>query len=186
MNLIVVLFLLLVSLSMAKEQSLNMGQYNVSFDLNTTLAYNSSNTSFKDGGTFGGTKYQTCSVWLNSTNNFALLTIAQFDDAMNGDLTSTESSISEFLNELGYEVTLYNITIDGRNGILGIGEDYNGDSMFAAQYWYSQKSCSNNYLEHNYTNVLIESNYPWNNATFSLLKSIHIVWPEMTQCKKLN
>lgn len=171
MMLIIVLSLLLVSVSSAKHESLTVGPYNISFDLNTTLNYSVNNTSLKAGGTYGGTKYETYSAWLNSTSNFALVTVAHFDDAMCGDLDNTQSSVNDFLLELNcHNITIYKPTINGQPGILGIGVNSNGDSMFAAQYW--QKSSTSFSAPYD-INVLIESDYPWD-TTFSLLKSIQV------------
>lgn len=165
---IIILSLLLISVSSAKHESITVGRYNISFDLNTTLNYSVNNTSFKAGGTYGGTKYNTCSAWLNSSSYFALITVAHFYDTMCGNLDDTQSSVEHFLQELNYtKINIYKMTIDGQSGIVGHGVNFNGDSMFAAQYW--QKS-STSYD----TNVLIESDYPWDNTTFSLLKSIQV------------
>ena len=170
MVLIIVLSLLLVPVSSAKHESITVGPYKISFDLNTTQNYSVNNTTFKAGITYDGTKYNTSSAWLNSSSNFALVTVAHFNDPMCGDLTDTQSSVSDFLQELNYnKIETNKIKIDGQQGIVGHGVNSNGDFMFAAQYW--QKSGT--YFNAPYdTNVLIESDYPWYNTTFSLLKSI--------------
>lgn len=181
MVLIIVLSLLLISVSSAKDESLILGQYNISisFDSNfTTLAYSVNHTSLK-GGTYGGTGYLTNTTWLNSTSNFALITVAHFNNTMCEDPDNTESSVNDFLQELKYSsIKIYNMPIDGqKNGILGVGVNSNGDSMFAAQYW--QKS-SKYFDTPSDINVLIESNYPWDDGTFRLLQSIRVT------CKGLN
>jgi len=75
----------------------------------------------------------------------------------------------DFLQGLSYNHTINNRTIDNQSGILGIGVNSSGDFIYAAQYWRTFKAPCN-------TNVLIVSNYPWDDGTLSLLKTIHVVF----------
>ena len=166
MMLIIVLSLLLVSVSLAKHESLIMGPYKVSFDLNTTQEYKVNNATNKPSETYCGVKYETYTTVLYNNNNFALITIASFADKMNKN--DIQYNVEDFLRGLNYyNIETHNRTIDNQSGVLSVGVDSNGDCMFAAQYWPTFNTSGD-------TNVLIESNYPWDNETLSLLKTIRI------------
>ncbi len=166
MVLIIILSLFLISVSLAKHESLIMGPYQVSFDLNTTKEYRVNNTTAKHSETYCGAKYDTYTTLLNNNNEFALITVAYFVDKMNKSYDT--KSNENFLEGLKYhDIKTYNRTIDNQSGILSVGENSNGDCMFAVQYWPTFNTSG-------YTNVLIESNYPWNNEMLDLLKTIRV------------
>jgi hypothetical protein len=164
---LILVYLLLISVPSAKNESLIMGPYNVSFDLNTTQPY-LVNNSTKHSETYWGTKYDTYTIMLNSSRNFALITVVDFK-YMKQSANDTQSGVEDFLQGLSYNHTINNRTIDDQSGILGIGVNSAGDFMYAAQYWPTFKASCN-------TNVLIVSNYPWDDGTLSLLKTIHVVF----------
>ena len=143
-----------------------MGPYKVSFDLNTTQEYRVNNATTKPSETYCGAKYETYTTILNNSNNFALITVAYFADKMNKN--DIQYNIEDYLRGLNYyNIETLNRTIDNQSGVLSVGVDSNGDCMFAAQYWPTFNTSGD-------TNVLIESNYPWDNETLSLLKTIRI------------
>jgi len=168
---ILILFLLLVSLSSAKQESLIMGPYKVSFDLNTTQAYNINNAiPATYGETYGGISYVTYTTQINDSNNTALIIISYFSsNQMDKEIYAMKSSIQDSLsNSPYYDSDIYDRTIDGNAGILGVGENFKGDSQrFLAEYWPMFNASGD-------TKIRIQSGYPWENGTLSLLRTIHV------------
>lgn len=161
--LIVVLLLLLISISSAKQQFLEMGSYNVSFDLNTTSWYNISNVT-EHSETYCGAEYDVFTTILNNSQNFAFIVLTCFSINMDKSRDQMQYEIEKYLGGLGYNDTAtYERKIDGKSGIMGIGANSNRDYMFATNFW----------LPDGNTYVLIVSNYLWSNETLNLLKSIH-------------
>lgn len=170
---VIVLSLLLVSTSLAKYESLTIGPYRISYNLESTQPHSISNAT-KHSETYCGEKYHAYTTMLSSNGNFAFITIADFEeDNMSKSPFSTKSEIEDFLQGFSYyNIRFYNRTVDNQEGVLGVGVNHNGDLMYAAQYWMkSDATCIN---ASTCTNVLIESNYPWDNGTLSLLKTIRV------------
>lgn len=157
----------MLSMSTAKNETFIMGPYMVSFDLNLTQEYNAKNET-KHLETYSGIKYDAYIIELNSDGNFALISIAYYNDTMNKSIEDMRPNGEDFLRSLNnYNIKTHNRTIDNQPGVLSIGANSNGDCMFAAQYWASLTKYGD-------TSILIKSNYPWDNGTLSLLKTIHV------------
>jgi hypothetical protein len=176
MVLTIFLSLLLVTAASAKYESLIIGPYNISFDLNTTRNYSLSNAT-KQSETYCGAKYDTYTIILSNKSNSALITIADFKNKIDKGINNIQSNFEDYLRGLNYynNIVTYNRTIDNQSGVISVGLNSNGDPMFAAQYWAKRNSSSikkpNASSE---TNVLIMSNYPWDDGTLNLLKTIHV------------
>jgi hypothetical protein len=175
MVLIIFLFLLLVSVSSAKY--ITMGPFNVFFDLNTTQPYSVNGTN-RSGETYGGAEYHAYTTTLKSNSNFAMITVACFADIMNKSTINLQSNNEDFLTGLKYGnniKTTCERKIDNQPSVLSVGENSNRDSMFAAEYWQKfNASCGTKINACGDTNVLIESNFPWNSGTLSLLNTIQV------------
>ena len=138
-----------------------------SFDLNITQEYNVKNET-KHLETYSGVKYDVYTIELNSEDNFALISIAYYNDTMNKNIEDMRSNGEDFLRSLNnYNIKTHNRTIDNQSGVLSIGANSNGDCMFAAQYWAKL-------TQYGETNILLESDYPWDSGTLNLLKTIHV------------
>lgn len=170
-SIILILSLLLVSVSSAKQESLTMGPYKVSFDLNTTQEYSINNTiPVEYAETYGGISYVIYQTKINDSNNIAFITVNHFSsNQMNKDIDEMKSNIRDVLsNSPYYDCDTYDRIIDGKSGVLGVGENYEGDSnWFLAEYWPMFNMSSD-------TKVSINSYYPWYDGTLSLLKTIHV------------
>lgn len=160
-----------MSVSIAKQESLTMGPYKVSFDLNTTHEYSINNTiPVEYAETYGGISYVSYQTEINDSNNIAFITISYFSsNQMNKDIDEMKSNIRDtLLNSPYYDYDTYDRIIDGKSGILGVGENYEGDSnRFIAQYWPMFNMSGD-------TKVSINSYYPWDDGTLGLLKTIHV------------
>jgi hypothetical protein len=166
---ILILSLLLVSVSSAKQESLTMGPYKVSFDLNTTQEYSINNTiPVQYGETYGGTSYVIYQIIINDSNNSASILVNYFANQMEKDIDTIKSNIESSSYEHNkYDRTYYR-TIDGKLGVLGVGENYAEDSpQFYAEYWPMFNVSGD-------TGIRIFSSYPWDDGTLSLLKTIHV------------
>ena len=171
--LILVLSLLLITVSSAKHETVTVGPYEVSFDLNTTQEYNINVTKPIYSDTYGGIKYVAYIFDLKNTSlNIPLARITVFlynNTSMEKSIEKMDSSTKQSLYGLGYHnVKTYNRIIDGQQGILGTVDRYDAPSLFFAVYW---PTTSNNLGD---TWVSIRSIYPWEPETLSILKTIHV------------
>jgi hypothetical protein len=167
MTLIMVLSLLLVSVSLAHQESLITGPYKISFDLNTTEDYRVNNMT-KNSETYCGMKYEAYTMVLSTDYNLALITVTHFADKMDKSIYNIQNYINILLSSLNYySIVIHNRTIDNQSGVLGVGVNTYGDCMYAAEYWPIFSTSGE-------TNVQIETNFPWENETLSLLRTISI------------
>lgn len=170
-ELIIGFYLLLVSVSLAEHESLIAGPYKISFDLNATHNANITETHLE---TFSGTKYDTYTIILNNTNNFAFITAVHFSENISED----DHNVEGFLRGFDcHDITPpYERKIDNQTGILCVGVTPDGDIMYATQYWPKlDMSCIKGE-----TNVQIDSNYPWDDGTLAILNTIHV---ELCSCR---
>jgi hypothetical protein len=172
MELIMGFSLLLASVSLAENESLIAGPYKISFDLNATHSAN--NTTETHSETFSGSRYDAYTIMLNNSNNFAFITALHFAENLSNNMSKDDKGVyfvEDFL--LGfdcYNITMHERTIDNRSGVISVGVDSNGNPMYAAQYRpMLDASCIKGETE-----VLIVSNYLWDDGTLSLLKTIHV------------
>ena len=158
---------LLISESSARPESVIMGPYKVSFDLNTTQKYTINVSQPESGQTYGGVKFVMYEMWLENTSlNYSLASIGVtfFGTSMDGSAQVMKSEIQEYLSSKGYYSNKdYDRIIDKKPGILGVGENPNRITLFQALYW-----------SHDDTKVDIISIYPWEPETLGLLNSIHV------------
>jgi len=127
---ILVLFLLLMSVSFAKQESLEMGSYNVSFNLNTTQGYNISNVT-EHSETYCGAEYEVFTTILNNSHNFAFIVLTCFSLNMDKSQDLMQYEIEKYLGGLAYnDIATYGRKIDGRDAIIGKGVNSNGDCLF--------------------------------------------------------
>lgn len=166
--LIVVLSLLLISISLAKQEVFEMGPYNVSFDLNATGKYQLKDGNITCSETYEGAKYNTYTKMLSDSNNFVVIVIVYFANKMDKSTNHMQNEVNDYLMRSGYNLKDTNYRVFGaKNVFFGIGENFDRDRMFVAEYW----------LTHPYkgdSNVLIVSTYPWEGETLSLLKTIDV------------
>jgi hypothetical protein len=168
--LILILSLLLMSVSSAKQESLIMGPYKVSFDLNTTQKYEINNTEVKYGETYGGTEYVRYNREVKNNSNLGvIIQTTYYTDTMNKDVYDSKSDLETVFQNLDnyYNIKSYERLIDDQPGALVVGKNLEGDSLFAAGYWPKLNLSGD-------TQMVIISTYPWENGTLSLLKTIHV------------
>ena len=160
---------MLVSVSLAKEESLIMGPYKVSFDLNTTQKYSINNTiPVEYGETYGGIPYVVYRTIISAKNDSAAIYVNYFANKMNTNNDKTKSEIRDSSSSWFFDFDIYDRIIDGQSGVLGVGEsDRLGGSVFDAIYWSAFNTTGD-------TKVKITSFLPWENGTLSLLKTIHV------------
>ena len=167
--LILILSLMLVSVSSAKQESLIMGPYKVSFDLNTTQKYCINNTMPATyGETYEGISFVIYNTIISATNDSAEISVFYYAHKMDKNLDRTKSDITDSSISWSFDFDLYDRIIDGQSGVLGVGEsDQLGGSVFNAIYWPAFNTTGD-------TKVQIMSFLPWNDGTLSLLKTIHV------------
>jgi hypothetical protein len=164
--LILIMSLLLIMVSSAKQESLTMGPYKVSFDLNTTDKYYVSHGPINHEETYGGIKYVMFTGFISSNgSSYANIEITCVDsNEIDRSLDKAKSGIKDLLQANGFHyVDIYNRVINGEPGILEVGKNYGGDVLFCASYWLLNNTC-----------IMIQSNYPWDDGTLSLLKTIRV------------
>jgi len=175
---ILILSLLLISVSSAKHEVVTMGPCRVSFDLNTTQKYTINVSKPDYGETYSGDKYVGYDLWLVNTDlrpedtrlyQPASIYLSLFNNTtMDKSIESMKSSIGDDLSNQGiYSYETHNRIIDGQPGVIGVGEDSNGYTFLAANYWSTLTDLRD-------TKIQIFSLYPWKPETLSLLKTIHV------------
>lgn len=160
---------LLVALSMmasAGQVNEKLGPYKLSFDLNITDPYNLVVYPAMAKETYAGTGYTEYQMEINDTvppipgswsvKKHFLITIDHYE--------STFASIDRKTLE-SYDKTVYNRTIDGKDGFLIVQSfpAFPELNIFHLAYLLDPQ-----------TVVIAESGFPWDEGTLQLLKTIHI------------
>lgn len=168
---------MLISISSASSALVNTsaGPYNISFDLNTTMNYTvapqetvlllNPNTTQHSVGIL--------------TSNSSWAGIAVFDQENLTDSTNTSDRTVLGLAMLAAyytNVTVDDIVIDGKDGMLASGELPTGDMIYRAWYWLDSKSCECGPVSVGKAKVEVMSLYP-QNVTDSLLDTLHVEAP---------
>jgi hypothetical protein len=165
--------LVLASVSVAQQENLTVGPYKVCFDLNAAQEYNIDNL-IKHSETYCGFKYDAYTIIPSTSKNLALVTIVHFADEMNTSGCNMQNCIETLLESLNCtSIEIHTRAIDNQTGVLGVGANPDNQWIYAAEYWPTLNASGD-------TNVLIQSNYPWDNETLNLLRTITIEWVNNT------
>jgi hypothetical protein len=175
---VVALALLLSSVALATPDSSQLGQYTVSFDLNTDTQYQKSVVEPTEAGV------QTLSQLRIFTDNStaASISVVEYKDLTDATISMHKSLMTFQMILSGFNVTsVEDMTIDGKPGFveesvpvssaLGMPADA---KLYSAMYWIDSAACGDcGAVSAGKTYVAVSSSYP-QDITQSLLSSLHV------------
>jgi hypothetical protein len=142
------------------------GPDDVSFNLNRTDPYAIELYPAIAQETYEGVTYKSYNIKINNTssselgfnlNKNALIVVSHFDGA-----AFNKKDMIKLYDQWMSVVTLYNRTIDDKDGMLAVADIF------------GLKKFSFMYLLDSQTTVAVDSTFPWDDGTLSLLKTIHV------------
>lgn len=163
-----ILFFLALAIFMvpctALPESVHLGKYNVSFDAGFS-SYDIVKDPIKSTETLEGDKYSIYSMNVfNGSNHdlgIAIIGINEYEEDQK--FPSNDAAVKTFRS--GY-IDATTRSIDGVTGIITSTELDNGITVYLAQFHPK--------FNPERVNVTVISNYPWDEGTLQLLKTIHI------------
>ncbi|RQW77731.1 MAG: hypothetical protein EHM14_13700 [Methanothrix sp.] len=181
---VVALALLLSSVALATPDSSQLGQYTVSFDLNTDMQYQKSVVEPTEAGV------QTLSQLRIFTDNStaASISVVEYKDLTDATISMHKSLMTFQMILSGFNVTsVEDMTIDGKPGFveesvpvssaLGMPADA---KLYSAMYWIDSAACGDcGAVSAGKTYVAVSSSYP-QDVTQSLLSSLHVEMGQAT------
>jgi hypothetical protein len=181
MRLILALAVMLMGALIAAgvPETIIVGPYNVSFDLNTTIPHSFQVTT-KPIQTNDSTTY----MMLMRTNNTTMgnVAIIEYKNLTDSTLNLGKIVAEKSLISYGFAFNMSTLPerIDGRNGTITMGLDTNKTIVFLINYWLDSKDCECGPVSVGKINVEAISFYP-PIVTWNLLSSLHV---EKAQQKK--
>ena len=181
---VLILIFLFTSTVAAESDSVTIGPYKVSFDLNIFENYSIDTTGPKDSETlYDNTPFRGYFVTVNSSKYYAIISISRFGRIMytknETDMQNQKAVLASACDD--QYVHTINQRIDGHDGLMSMSNNCNlknfghiGHNTFLAEYWIDEVDNYGN------TSCMILSSFPWENGTASLLKTIHV--EELSDC----
>lgn len=162
-----IIVLILFPMACGETKSEPIGPYTISFDIGGAQGYSIKNYTQENNKyrTYDLKEFDVYSLVINTSQNFALISIANFkENKMNSSMYQCQKYLEKYMNCLGYDVDPKpNKKVDGCKGILYEGFNRTtGDKIYAIEYWNSL----------NTRDVLIISDFPWPQETSKLIESI--------------
>lgn len=155
------ILLTLVVPSVSIPESVQMGGYNLSFDIGQN-ALNISLPTEISTETLDGTPLNQSSVTI--TGNDKCIMVIGVGKSSRMATSDIKHEMKEMLkNTVKTEAPVYDRTIDGHDGAISNFEGPDDSNWYSAMW-----------LMNNTTGVFVMSSYPWDEGTLSFLKTIHI------------
>lgn len=169
-RLILALAFLLIFTASAKEELVEVGSYKVSFNMDTSSSYKLNMTPPGEDDIF--------KAGISGKNDFAYISAGPVKSDTDTSSEKSKSIVEYMFDDLPAdlkpnEVQYYKREIDGQQAVLGVGV-YSNFRMFYASYFKEVP-------ESGYVMVIIESLYPWNDGTESLLNSLKVEYTPTEQ-----
>jgi hypothetical protein len=165
LTLILVTFFYIQAIACAVPYNATIGPYTVSFDMGFSNYY-FTESPWKATESLSGQKYEVGSVdvYKNSDHAEGIAIIAITHNDEDQSFLSPSASAKKSFGEVSDSATVR--TIDGVSGSIATVKLDNGITICMAQYHPT--------FDPKRLNVSIVSNYPWDDGTLQLLKTIHI------------
>jgi len=155
---LILVLLLLGSMASAEQESLSIGQYNVTFDMGDVGLY-TTNITEKDSRFYAK---------ITSENNSAVIIGYETTAA---DMDIAKENVLDLLNQGGINdtnVSLYKRTIDDQMAIFAVAHRADGRPVFLASYPEYLAAYGTAFY------VVVFSNYPWDEGTRNLLDTLQV------------
>jgi hypothetical protein len=154
------------------SEKVMLGTYNVSFDMNTTEDYNIIIENPSSWETSSGIKFTRYNLSIESEEGFMWMFLTDYDALMLADTSSNFDIVSWALQAGGAtNPKIYQIQIDGHEGILGYHRFKSGELLVCASY--SPDSLIESGQPLGKLNCRVLSNYAWE-ITRDALNTLHV------------
>ncbi len=170
---LVSLLVFLAASALAAEETVSLGEYEVSFDLGTYTGYE---LEFEEVpyATVDGEEYPSNVCWIQG-DRVMMIALTDYGVPMKATSSLTRRTATSYLNNAGCtNIQTHEVDIDGKPAILGLGERSSGLTLFCVVYWpdihdvngtlYAQVDCT----------IASEASVE---LTESLINSIHVKLP---------
>jgi len=164
---------LLAAAALAAEETVSLGEYDVSFDLGN---YTGDGLEFEEVpyATVDGEEYPSHVCWIQGERAM-MIALTDYGVPMTATSSLTRRAVVSYLNNAQCtNIQTHEVDIDGKPAILGLGERPSGGTLVCAVYWpdihdvngtlYGQVDCT----------IASEASVE---LTESLLNSIHVKLP---------
>lgn len=174
--LMLAMMLAMVGHSLAAREAGQVGPYNISFDMNTTMNYEIFVDPPSSGVTSSGQKFVRYNMSIETTDYFAWVILTSYENNMLASINANKDIVEAALMESGCESPkLYQPLIDGQPGVLGNCRFENGEVLVVASY--SPDALVRDNGEYSgQTNCRVLSIFPWE-ITRDLLYTMHVEVP---------
>ena len=158
--LISLLILILTCPALADHEKVQLGPYNVSFDMNTTAHYKVTKEEPSNGITYKGIPFVRFNLSIEGDEGFAILVLTRYNDSMVADTNANMGIVQDVLSTTGCEKPkLFRPSIDGKPGALGNCRFPSGNILVIASYSPDETNQGGEYLAK--SNVRVLSTFPW-------------------------
>jgi hypothetical protein len=157
---IVLLIAVLISPALADHEMIQLGPYNVSFDMNTTANYGIIKDEPSGGITYQGIPFVRYNLSVEGEEGSAFLILTNYNESMVADTNANMGLVQNVLAITGCDKPkLYRVSIDGKPGALGNCRFPSGVILVSASYSPDGAQQDREYLGK--TNVAVLSTFPW-------------------------
>lgn len=125
---------LLVTAALAAEETVTLGEYEVSFDLGNYSGYT---LEFEEVpyATVDGEEYTSRVCWIQG-DRMMMIALTDFGVPMAATSSLTRRAVTSYLNNAQCKnIQTHEIDISGKPAILGLGERPSGETLVCAVYW---------------------------------------------------
>lgn len=133
-SIIVSALVLLAAGALAAEETVTLGDYEVSFDLGNYTGYE---LDFEDVpyATVDGEEYPSHVCWIGG-DNMMMIALTDYGVPMEATSSLTRRAVISYLNDAECtNIQTHEVDIEGKPAILGLGERPSGDYLVCAIYW---------------------------------------------------
>lgn len=171
-EIILAIILASVSLSFAAPEAAQMGPYQMTFDLNTTMSYVLEMGQGVKGLTPGGVNFISNDMTVRGQEGIVYMVITGYERPVSANYAANRLLVEEFLQEAQAErINVTEIQIDGHIGALGGGQLKSGDLIYCASYSPDGEAQEMAYM--GTINFRMFSTVPWD-ETRNLLRTLHV------------
>jgi hypothetical protein len=150
----------LISPALADHEMIQLGSYNVSFNMNTTANYWIVKDEPSKGITYKGIPFVRINLSVEGDEGFAFLVITKYNESMTTDANANMEIVKDVLATTGCEKPkLFQPSIDGKPGALGSCRFPSGAILVSASYSPDGAQQGSEYFGK--TNVRVLSTFPW-------------------------
>lgn len=163
--------IVLAPLAAALPEAVQLGQYDVSFDLaEAEYAIETEDVMPEEGTDQAWNVSHLC--WLRG-EGVMLIALTEYEDLAEVDVPLMRKGVIDYLNGARCkDIQTHEINIDRRRGVLGLGETPSGDVLFCAIYWPDLQEVEGKL--YGQTDCTIASRGAPLEVTENLLNSIHV------------